>query len=58
MDYRKKKKENITIEQLHIIEAGSEGVSIGKYEDRVVFVPYVVPGDIIDAQVFKKKKSY
>ena len=54
----KKKKENILIKQLHVIEAGSEGVSIGKYEDKVVFVPYVVPGDIVDVQVFKKKRMY
>jgi 23S rRNA (uracil1939-C5)-methyltransferase len=49
---RKKKKESITIEQLHILEAGSEGVCIGKHEDKVVFVPYVVPGDVVDVQVF------
>ena len=55
---RKKKKESITIEQLHILEAGSEGVCIGKHEDKVVFVPYVVPGDVVDVQVFKRKKSY
>ena len=55
---RKKKKESIMIEQLHILEAGSEGVCIGKYEERVVFVPYVVPGDVVDVQVFKRKKSY
>jgi 23S rRNA (uracil1939-C5)-methyltransferase len=55
---RKKQKPNFIIENLYITEAGSEGVCIGKYEDKVVFVPYVVPGDIIDAQVMKKKKSY
>ena len=55
---RKKHREELIIENLEITEAGSEGVSIGKYEDRVVFVPYVVPGDVIDAQVFKRKKSF
>ena len=55
---RKKQKQEIIIKDLHIIEAGSEGVCIGKYEDRVVFVPYVVPQDVVDVQVFKKKKSY
>jgi 23S rRNA (uracil1939-C5)-methyltransferase len=55
---RKKQKPNVIIKNLHITEAGSEGVCIGKYEEKVVFVPYVVPGDIIDAQVVKKKKSY
>ncbi|MDR0604009.1 MAG: 23S rRNA (uracil(1939)-C(5))-methyltransferase RlmD [Bacteroidales bacterium] len=55
---RKKQKLDIILKDLHITEAGSEGVCIGKYEDKVVFVPYVVPGDIIDAQVIKRKKSY
>ena len=55
---KKKKKDPIIIEQLHIIEAASEGVSIGKYEDRVVFVPYVVPGDVVDVQVFTKRKNF
>ena len=55
---RKKQKQEIIINDLHILEAGSEGVCIGKYEDRVVFVPYVVPEDVVDVQVFKKKKSY
>jgi 23S rRNA (uracil1939-C5)-methyltransferase len=54
----KKQKPEIIIRNLEITEAGSEGVCIGKYEDRVVFVPYVVPGDIIDARVIKKKKSF
>ena len=57
-DRIKKQKPEIIINDLHIIEAGSEGVCIGKHEDRVVFVPYVVPGDIVDVKVYKKKKSY
>ncbi len=55
---RKKHRPELIIENLEITEAGSEGVSIGKYEDRIVFVPYVVPGDIVDVQVGKRKKSY
>lgn len=55
---RKKHRPELIIENLKITEAGSEGVSLGKYEDRVVFVPYVVPGDIVDVQVGKRKKSY
>ncbi|MBO4581473.1 MAG: 23S rRNA (uracil(1939)-C(5))-methyltransferase RlmD [Bacteroidales bacterium] len=54
----KKKKENVIIENLAITEAGSEGVCIGRHEDRVVFVSNVVPGDIADVEVYKKKHSY
>jgi 23S rRNA (uracil1939-C5)-methyltransferase len=45
------------LKDLKIIDAGSDGRAVGKYEDRVVFVPFVVPGDVIDVQVTKKKKS-
>jgi len=57
---RKKRIEerDFIIQNLLITEAGAEGVGIGKHEHVVVFVPYVVPGDIVDVQVFKKKKTY
>lgn len=46
------------IEGLKIVEAGAEGKAIGKFNEKIVFVPYVVPGDVIDAQVFRKRKNY
>lgn len=46
------------ISELEITGAAAEGKAIGKYEDRIVFVPFAVPGDIIEAQVFKKKKNF
>jgi len=46
------------IEDLEIIDAGGEGKAVGKKEGLTVFVPFVVPGDIVDVEVFKKKKNY
>lgn len=46
------------ISELEITGAAAEGKAIGKHEDRIVFVPFAVPGDIIEAQVFKKKKNF
>tara|TARA_B100000508_G_scaffold102004_1_gene80381 strand:- start:1991 stop:3433 length:1443 start_codon:yes stop_codon:yes gene_type:complete len=46
------------IEGLEIVDAGSEGKAVGKYNDKIVFVPYVVPGDVVNAQVFRKRKNY
>lgn len=43
---------------LEITDAGAEGKAIGRTENRVVFVPYVVPGDVVTAQVYKKRKNY
>jgi len=45
-------------ENIEIIDAGSEGMAIGKIDQKVIFVPFVVPGDIIDVQVTRKKKSF
>ncbi len=41
-----------------IADAGAEGKAVAKVNGLVVFVPFVVPGDVVDIQLFKKKKSY
>ena len=45
--------ENITIEDL-----AAEGKAIARVNNVVVFVPYVVPGDVVNLQVTKKKSSF
>lgn len=56
---RKKKKENIVFENVAIIDAGAKGVSVAKApEGQIIFVPNVVPGDVVDVKTFKKRKSY
>jgi 23S rRNA (uracil1939-C5)-methyltransferase len=46
------------IEDLEIIDAGAEGKAVGKKDGLTVFVPFAAPGDIVDVEVFKKKKGY
>jgi len=46
------------IEDLEIIDAGAEGKAVGKKDGLTVFVPFAVPGDIVNVEVFKKKKGY
>ncbi|MDR3047310.1 MAG: 23S rRNA (uracil(1939)-C(5))-methyltransferase RlmD [Bacteroidales bacterium] len=46
------------IEGLEIIDAGSEGKAVGKHDGLAVFVPYAVPGDVIDVKVLKKRRNY
>lgn len=41
-----------------IVDAGAEGAAVAKAGDRVVFVPFGAPGDVVDIEVFKKKKHY
>lgn len=54
----RRKKPLPLIEKLEIIDAGAEGKAIGKWNERVVFVPFAAPGDVVDVQVFKKKKRF
>lgn len=54
----KREKEYVIINNLEIIDAGSEGKAVGKWEGLTVFVPYVIPGDIVDVKIIKKKKGY
>ncbi len=52
------RKKQYIIENLEIIDAAAEGKAVGKHEGLTVFVTGLVPGDIADVTVFKKKKSY
>ena len=45
-------------EQVEIADAGAEGMAVARVDGLVVFVPFVVPGDIVDIQLYKKKKNY
>ncbi len=46
-------------EHVEVIDAGAKGKSIAKAPDgKVIFINNAVPGDIVDIQVSKKRKSY
>lgn len=46
------------IENVQIEAVAAEGKALAHVDEKVVFVPYVVPGDVVDLQVKKKKHSY
>ena len=54
----RKKKELPLLEQITITDVAAEGKAIARVNDLVVFVPYVVPGDVVDLQVRRKKHHY
>lgn len=55
----RKQSDKIIFREVTVLDAGAKGVSVAKAEDgRVIFIPNVVPGDVIDVQTFKKRKSY
>ena len=54
----KKKKPLPLLENITITGIAAEGKAIAKKDDLVIFVPYVVPGDVVDLQLTRKKNSY
>ena len=54
----RKKKELPLLEQVTITDVAAEGKALARVNDMVVFVPYVVPGDVVDLQIKRKKHSY
>ncbi|MDR1652678.1 MAG: 23S rRNA (uracil(1939)-C(5))-methyltransferase RlmD [Prevotellaceae bacterium] len=46
------------LENVLITDVAAEGKAIARVAEMVVFVPFVVPGDIVDLQIIKKKKTY
>jgi len=54
-----RRKKNIVLKRIELNDAGSLGKAISKIDDqKIIFTKYGVPGDIVDIQVRKKRKSY
>ena len=54
----RKKKPLPIFENVTITDCAAEGNALARINDLVVFVPFVVPGDVVDLQVRRKKHSY
>ena len=55
----KKNTDKIVFDHIKVLDAGAKGVSVAKAPDgKVIFIPNVVPGDVVDVQTFKKRKAY
>lgn len=54
----RKKKPLPLLEGIEITGFAAEGKSLARVDEQVVFVPFVVPGDVVDLQVTKKKHSF
>ncbi len=55
---KKNKKPLPLLENVTITGIAAEGKAIVKLNDLVIFVPFVVPGDVVDLQLTRKKNSY
>ncbi|MFW6370558.1 MAG: 23S rRNA (uracil(1939)-C(5))-methyltransferase RlmD [Bacteroidota bacterium] len=54
---RKKKKQPI-LEDVLIEDVGAEGKSLARVEGKVIFVPMMLPGDVVDVQLRKNKDNF
>ncbi len=55
---RKERKPQPIYPSVEIVDIAAEGKAIAKIDNMIVFVPFVVPGDIVDLQLSRKKKNY
>ena len=54
----RKKKPFPILENVTIMDIAAEGKSLVRIDDLVVFVPWVIPGDVVDLQIKRKKHKY
>ncbi len=54
----RKRKQLPLIENVEITEVAAEGKALAKVDGLAVFVPYAVPGDVADIQLFRKRSSF
>lgn len=53
-----RKKNLPLITDMEITDAGAEGMAVGRWNEMVVFVPWAVPGDVVNVQVIRRRKKY
>lgn len=54
----RKKKPLPLLENITITDIAAEGKAIAKVDGLAVFVPFVIPGDVVDLQIRRKKHSF
>ena len=53
-----RKKELPILEKVRMTDIGAEGNALARVANLVVFVPMLIPGDLVDIKVIKKRKKY
>ena len=54
----RKRKQLPLLESIEITDVAAEGKALVRVNDLVIFVPFVIPGDVVDLQLTRKKHSY
>jgi 23S rRNA (uracil1939-C5)-methyltransferase len=54
----RRKKEFPLLERVRITDIGAEGNALARVDNLVVFVPMLIPGDVVDIRIIRKRKKY
>ncbi len=54
----RKRKDPVVLERVRITGVAAEGRAMARVDNMVVFVPFAVPGDVVDLRVVRKKRNY
>ena len=55
----RRKKQNIILENIRLVSAGSKGIAVGRTDEgKTVLVSGAVPGDLVNVRVKKSKSNY
>ncbi|MDF3078216.1 MAG: rlmCD [Sphingobacteriaceae bacterium] len=55
---RKPRTEKTIIQNVEVIDIAEEGKGVGKADNLVIFIDKGVPGDVVNVEVFRKKKNF
>ncbi len=55
---RKPRTERTILQNVEVIDIAEEGRGIGKADNLVLFIDKGVPGDIVNAEIYRKKKNF
>lgn len=53
-----RKRDLLLLEKVRITDIGAEGNALARVNNLVVFVPMLIPGDVVDLRVLKRRKKY
>ncbi len=55
---RKKKKEALFFNEVEVTGVAAEGKAIARMNDKVLFIPFAAPGDVVDVRITKRKRNF
>ena len=58
MARRRIRDEDRVVEQVEVVDIAEDGKGVGRRDDLVLFIEKAIPGDLVDIEIYKKKKNF